>query len=696
MKKIEEIVNYEKFNEQNYNALETKTKAFFTLYLILDTDDIDFNTIYSSLNQTFIDFEFLIFVQKSNLKNLKNKLDNQKIIDKRIQIIDFKKLDTKFIAKNSNGNYVIQLRNGVYLERTFLELAYYNIKINNDVDVLFANSVNLCDKKLFKNVILNKAKRYIDLFTETFIVKKEAITEILNNNFTNKNFVHIDYYGVYEQKNYTNKLKITGEFINYPKSCTYNYNSEPQNITFDYNTRNYQKAILCIMPWGKIGGADIFNLNIIKYLNSKGYKVFIITTEVCNYENRENFEKVSEAFYDLTTFLPREYWANFIENIIKQYNIKLIFQMNSLYFYHLMPWIKYKYPKLPIIEYLHAEDFSWRNGGYPKDSTAVVQFIDKTYVCNNHLKEVMLKEMNRKENDVETLYIGTNTDIFNPSIVEITDKETKSFCKNKKVILFPSRFSYEKRPIFMLNIMKKIKEKRNDIVCIMVGDGEVKNQMINYINGNHLKDTVKMIPMQQDIRQYYKMANVVVICSLTEGITLTTYESLAMNIPVITADVGGQKEIINQKNGIVIKKYQSVKNDLHNFKYSDDEINEYVHSIYKLVDAKNNNNDFRKDVIKNYSHRNLLDKIENDISKLIKTGSKFDSKLLVNENFAIRYLVLYNETSKLFFNNSFEFEDYKQYIKNKLGTYWWCRTLVRIMKKTKLDIFIKKHYFKEN
>ena len=99
------------------------------------------------------------------------------------------------------------------------------------------------------------------------------------------------------------------------------------------------------MPWGKIGGADIFNLNIIKYLNSKGYKVFIITTEVCNYENRENFEKVSEAFYDLTTFLPREYWADFIENIIKQYNIKLIFQMNSLYFYHLMPWIKYKYPK---------------------------------------------------------------------------------------------------------------------------------------------------------------------------------------------------------------------------------------------------------------------------------------------------------------------------------------------------------------
>ena len=62
MKKIEEIVNYEKFNELNYNALETKTKAFFTLYLILDTDDIDFNTIYSSLNQTFIDFEFLIFV----------------------------------------------------------------------------------------------------------------------------------------------------------------------------------------------------------------------------------------------------------------------------------------------------------------------------------------------------------------------------------------------------------------------------------------------------------------------------------------------------------------------------------------------------------------------------------------------------------------------------------------------------------
>ena len=53
--------------------------------------------------------------------------------------------------------------------------------------------------------------------------------------------------------------------------------------------------------------------------------------------------------------------------------------------------------------------------------------------------------------------------------------------------------------------------------------------------------------MQSNTKPFYKAADVSVICSLVEGLTLTTYEALAMGTPVVTADVGGQKELVDNK-----------------------------------------------------------------------------------------------------------------------------------------------------
>lgn len=694
MEKLREIVDYDFFDDLKLNNIKSiiKGNCKFSFYIIVKDDTLlDAKTIISLLNQTFCWFEIVIFNCSS--KDIDVFLNKNEIEDKRINIINVKTIEEEDICFHTKSDYLIKIEFGTYLVNTYLDTIFVNITINKNANIFLTNTINRINKSINNNIIINLARRRLCIFTETFCFKKNILHDVLYQNYSNKNIVHLNYYGVYETKSPKINFTITGSLYNYPKSANYFYNSEPINVKILPNTSTFEKSILCFMPWAKIGGADLFNLNIIKHLKSEGYNIVVITTENCLYEARQLFEKYIDAYYDLPSFLPRQCWPDFIKNIIENFNIDLIFQMNSLYFYHLIPWIKYYFPKLPIIEYLHAEDFSWRNGGYPKDSTAVQSFIDKTYTCNNHLKYLMHEKMNRNIEKVETLYIGVDTDKFNAKETTITDKEIETFCKNKKVILFPSRFSYEKRPLFLLNVIKKFKQKNCDIVCLMVGDGIAKSDMLNFIEKNNLGEYVRIIPLQKDIRQYYKMSDVTVICSLSEGITLTTYESLSMNVPVITSDVGGQSEVVTKENGIVIRTFQDITKDLYNFNYSQEEIELYEDAICKVLNNSDKYKNCRNSVINNYSQKLLFDSISDDIKKLIKSKSNFN--LNVDINFAIRFLVLFNESSKVYYNNSLEFDDYKEYIKNRMWSKKWWRFVVKILKKFKIDKIIKRMFFKE-
>ena len=59
---------------------------------------------------------------------------------------------------------------------------------------------------------------------------------------------------------------------------------------------------------------------------------------------------------------------------------------------------------------------------------------------------------------------------------------------------------------------------------------------------------------------------------------LTSYESLSMGVPVISSDVGGQKELINNDVGRVVKCYQK-ETDINIFNYEKEEIEQYVNGI---------------------------------------------------------------------------------------------------------------------
>ena len=503
----------------------------------------------------------------------------------------------------------------------------------------------------------------------------------------------MNFYGTWYYDKDIEKIELKKyQQYNLPISSIYSYNTEPITSNWKLNSyNNKEKWILCLAPWAKIGGADLFNLKLFEKLKLANYKIVLITTETQDYELRQTFEEVIDEYYDLTTFIKRELWPEFIDFIIKDKNIKLVFQLSSLYGYHIIPWIKSIYPKLPIIDYLHAEDFSWRAGGFPKDSVAIANYLDKTYTCTKHLKKLMFNNFNHPTKNIEVAYIGTDYSFFNPDKIKIFNFELKEKLKHKKVVLFPSRFSPEKRPILFLRIIKELNKKNQDIVGLMVGGGVLNAEIIKYHNKLKLNDIVYILPMQEDIRQYYYMSDLVLICSLSEGLTLTTFEALSMGLPVVSANVGAQKEaIIDENYGKIISTYQNIEKDLNNYNYSDKEIDEYCDAILnQLSNNKSEKKDERrKYVIHNFSQEKTFKKIILDIDKLIKSGSKIS---INNKNIELtkRYLVLFNETSKVFYDNN-NFDYTPQSIIQRLWKYPIFRFSIKVAKKFKIDVLVKK------
>ena len=93
-------------------------------------------------------------------------------------------------------------------------------------------------------------------------------------------------------------------------------------------------------------------------------------------------------------------------------NINIVLNSNSKFGYTILPYIKTKYPKIPILDYVHMEEWYNRNGGYSRYSVMYESVIDKTLVCNENSRKILINHFGKKESEVQTVYIGVDEEKF--------------------------------------------------------------------------------------------------------------------------------------------------------------------------------------------------------------------------------------------------------------------------------------------
>ena len=120
----------------------------------------------------------------------------------------------------------------------------------------------------------------------------------------------------------------------------------------------------------------------------------------------------------------------------------------------------------------------------------------------------------------------------------------------------------------------------------------------------------------------YAISDLSINTSIKEGLALTSYESLAMGVPVVSSDVGGQKELITEDVGVIVPCLQDEK-EIWNFDYSKQEVLNYVVAVQKIINnLKLYKSKCRKRILEQFTIDTMIKNMEKEFMELVQNPNK--------------------------------------------------------------------------
>ena len=170
----------------------------------------------------------------------------------------------------------------------------------------------------------------------------------------------------------------------------------------------------------------------------------------------------------------------------------------------------------------------------------VLPRIDKVICVSNELKS---KIQDRCSN-IECIVINNGVKKGSNNRMNTVDEKIN--------FLLVGRLTKVKNHELMIKALAKLNKDKFDFKCVIVGEGEEKENLGNLILQHDLDEKVILEGFRDDVRLYMNKSDALVMTSLMEGIPLVILEAFAEKLLVISSKVGGIEELIdNEVNGIL-------------------------------------------------------------------------------------------------------------------------------------------------
>ena len=235
---------------------------------------------------------------------------------------------------------------------------------------------------------------------------------------------------------------------------------------------------------------------------------------------------------------------------------------------------------------------------------------DVCVVANHWLENILVEEFNVPQQKIRVMHYGFDTEEF------IKQKSYQTLLerpKDKKVILYSGRLVELKGVQFLIQALSKLKAVRQDWVCWIVGDGELKSELKLLTKSLKLEDDIFFFGSRDDVPAILTKSAIYVHPALIDNQPLSLIEAQLSGKPSIVSDVGGLPEMVNHRvNGLLVE-----PSDVHGL---------FINLNRLLTDsilAKNLGNNAKKWGMTHWSFENGLNKILNLYEEVIskkKTG----------------------------------------------------------------------------
>ena len=124
---------------------------------------------------------------------------------------------------------------------------------------------------------------------------------------------------------------------------------------------------------------------------------------------------------------------------------------------------------------------------------------------------------------------------------------------NKLTVGSVGRLTGQKGYTYLLEAARAIVDLRQDIQFVLVGDGDLRDELVSYRDKLGLQEHVHLVGARRDVESLLRAFDLFVLPSLWEGLPTVITEAMASGVP-IAINILGTRELVNSgMNGWLVE-----------------------------------------------------------------------------------------------------------------------------------------------
>jgi len=203
-----------------------------------------------------------------------------------------------------------------------------------------------------------------------------------------------------------------------------------------------------------------------------------------------------------------------------------------------------------------------------------MRLADRLITSGESIKQNLINKNNMLPDNIISIPAGVDETRFTSDAKSKSIRSEFNISDNDFVVGMVSVLRSWKGHEFVIRSMSKLVEIIPNIRLLIVGDGPIRDQIIELINDLSLEKYIILAGHHYNPVPFYQSMDVVILPSYKgEATSQTLPQAMLMNIPVISTNIGGLSEVvINNKTGLVvpIKDSDAIYKSIEKIYFDDD------------------------------------------------------------------------------------------------------------------------------
>lgn len=124
--------------------------------------------------------------------------------------------------------------------------------------------------------------------------------------------------------------------------------------------------------------------------------------------------------------------------------------------------------------------------------------------------------------------------------------------EEKKMLLSVGELIPRKNHEVVIRALALLKDHR--LCYVICGHGERKKYLEKLTEKLRVRDQVIFLGYREDVIELCSLADIFILPSLQEGLSVALMEAMACGLPVVCSDIRGNRDLISNENGILVEK----------------------------------------------------------------------------------------------------------------------------------------------